>query len=168
MPVVTARVTAPLPEPEAGDRVNHAALSLADQVSVPPPVLLMLSVWAAGLVPPCVAVKERLVGFAPIAGLTESIGAEGGAINCANSGISAANLRIVRPPALTLSEVDELPAPAAASGVVPIDAAPTAMDVVAVADDGATRMVARGAMEGRLPLFVFTEEASLEEVVVSA
>ena len=164
MPVVTVRVTAPLPEPEAGERVNHGALPLADQVNVPP-VLLMLSVWAAGLAPPCVAVKVKLVGLAPIAGLTEITGAEGGAINCANPGISAANLLIDRPPALPLPEVDELPAPAVASGVAPIDAVPAAMDAVAVADDGATRMVARGAMEGRLP--VFAEEDSLEEVVVS-
>ena len=165
MPVVTVRVTAPLPEPEAGDRVNHAALSLADQVRVPPPVLVMLSVWAAGLVPPCWAVKERLVGLAPIAGLTESIGAEGGEVNCANPGISAANLLIDRPPALPLPEVEELPTPAAASGIVPVGAVLTAMDPLAVAGDGATRMVARGAMEERLP--VFAEKTSLEEVVMS-
>ena len=165
MPVVTVRVTAPLPEPEAGDRVNHAALSLADQVSVPPPVLLMLSVWAAGLAPPCWAVKERLVGLAPIAGLTEITGAEGGEINCANPGISAANLLIDRPPALPLPEAEELPAPAAASGIVPVGAVPAPMDLLAVADDGATLMVARGAMVGRL--LVFGVEASLEEVVVS-
>jgi hypothetical protein len=51
--------------------------------------------------------------------------------------------------------------------MVPVDAVPAAMDPVAVADDGATLMVARGAMEGRLPVFLFEEEASMEEVVVS-
>jgi hypothetical protein len=96
-----------------------------------------------------------------------AVGAEGGEINCANPGISAANLLIDRPPALPLPEVEELPAPAAASGIVPVDAAPAAMDLVVVVDDGATLMVARGAMEERLPVFLFAEEASLEEVVAS-
>ena len=112
--------------------------------------------------------KEKLVGLAPMAGLTtgltEITGAEGGEVNCANPGISAANLLIDRPPALP-TEVAALPAPAAASGVVPVDAVPVVMDAVAVANDGATRMVARGAKEGRLP--VFGEEAMWEEVVVS-
>lgn len=164
-PVAALAVTVPFPVPEAGPTVSQAALPLALHASVPPPVLLMLSVRAAGLAPPCVAVKERLVGLAPIAGLTEIAGAEGGEINCANPGISAANLLIDRPPALPLPEVEELPAPAAASGIVPVDAMPAAMDPVVVADDGATLMVARGAMEGRLPVFV--EEAIGEEVVVS-
>ena len=109
--------------------------------------------------------KEKLAGLAPIAGLTETTGAEGGNINCFNPGISEANLLIDRPPALPLPEVEELPAPAAASGMVPVDAVPAAVDPVVVVDDGATLMVAKGAMVGRLP--VFTEEASLEEVVVS-
>lgn len=68
VPVVTVSVTAPLPMPEAGLTVSQAALSLADQVSVPPPVLLMVRVWADGLAPPCVAAKEKLAGLAPIAG----------------------------------------------------------------------------------------------------
>ena len=152
MPVVTVRVTAPLPEPEAGERVNHGALPLADQVNMPPPVLRMLSVWAAGLAPPCVAVKERLVGLAPIAGLTEIAGAEGGEINCANPGISAANLLIDRPPALPLPEVEGLPAPAAASGIVPVGAVLAAKDPLVVADDGATLMVAKGTAAPTLPL----------------
>ena len=153
MPVVTVSVTAPLPEPEAGERVIHGALLLADQVSVPLPVLLMLSVWAAGLTSPFVAVKVRLVRLAPIAGFTDSVGAEGGEINCANPGISATNLCIVRPPPPRFSEVDELAVP----GV--------AIDPVAVADDGATLRVARGATEERLP--VFLKEVSLGEVEVS-
>jgi hypothetical protein len=44
VPVVAASVTAPFPVPEAGLTVNQAALSLALQLSVPPPVLLMLRV----------------------------------------------------------------------------------------------------------------------------
>src|SRR5215831_15222028 len=59
-----------LPVPAAGLRVSHAALSLAVQLKVPLPVLLRLTVWAAGVLPPCCAVKDRLVGVAPIAGGT--------------------------------------------------------------------------------------------------
>jgi hypothetical protein len=33
----------------------------------------MLKVWAAGLAPPCVAAKERLVGLVPIAGGTGAV-----------------------------------------------------------------------------------------------
>jgi hypothetical protein len=43
-PVTALSVTVPLPVPEAGLRVSHAVLSLALQVNVPPPVLLMLRV----------------------------------------------------------------------------------------------------------------------------
>ena len=69
-PVVTLTVTTPLPVPEAGLTASQGALSLADQVRVPPPVLLRLRVWVAGLLAPCWAVKERLVGLAPMAGGT--------------------------------------------------------------------------------------------------
>ena len=68
--MVAVNVTAPLPVPADGDTVNHAALSLAVQLKVPPPVLLILTVWAAGLLPPCWAVKDKLVGLAPRAGGT--------------------------------------------------------------------------------------------------
>jgi len=68
VPVVTVSVMAPLPVPEAGLTVSQASLSLAVQVSVPPPVLLMVRVWADGLAPPCVAAKEKLAGLALIAG----------------------------------------------------------------------------------------------------
>jgi len=44
VPVAAVNVTVPFPVPEAGLSVNQAALSLADQLSVPPPVLLMLTV----------------------------------------------------------------------------------------------------------------------------
>jgi hypothetical protein len=144
VPVATLAVTAPVPVPEAGLSDNQVVLSLALQLKVPPPVLLMVKVCAVGLPPPCWAVKDRLVGLAPIAGLTETTGAGGGEVNCVNPGISAANLLIDRPPPPPLPEVDELPAPAAASEVVPVDAVPTAMDLVVVIDDGATLMVARG------------------------
>ena len=44
VPVVAVRVTLPLPVPLAVESVNHEALSLALQLKVPPPVLLMLRV----------------------------------------------------------------------------------------------------------------------------
>jgi hypothetical protein len=47
-------------------------LSLADQVKVPPPWLLMFKVCGAGLAPG-VAVKERLVGLIPMAGGTGAV-----------------------------------------------------------------------------------------------
>jgi hypothetical protein len=49
--VLTVSVTGPFPVPEAGDKVNHAALSLAFQLKVPPPVLLIVRFWAAGVAP---------------------------------------------------------------------------------------------------------------------
>ena len=158
MPVATLAVTAPLPVPEAGLSDNQAVLSLADQLRVPPPALLTVRVCAVGLPPPCWAVKDRLVGFALIAGLTDSTGTEGGEINCANPGISAANLCIVRPLAPPLLEAEEVAAPAAASGVVPVGAVPTAMDPVAVAKDGATLMVARGTAA---PALLLSDDGSL-------
>ena len=68
--MVTLAAAVPLPVPADGDTVNQAALSLAVQLKVPPPVLLILTVWAAGLLPPCWAVKDKLVGLAPRAGGT--------------------------------------------------------------------------------------------------
>ena len=68
-PVATLAVTVPLPVPEAGLSDNHVALSLVLQLKVPPPVLLMVKVWVAGLAP-AGAVKDRLVGLAPMAGGT--------------------------------------------------------------------------------------------------
>ena len=43
MPVIALNVTVPFPVPVPGLRVNHEAVSLAVQLNVPPPVLLMLS-----------------------------------------------------------------------------------------------------------------------------
>ncbi len=111
---------------------------------MPPPVLLMLRVCEAGLTPPWVAVKDRLVGLAPMAGPTEGTGAEGGEINRDSSGISAANLRMDRPPAPPILEPDTFSVLAAASGMAPVGAVLTAVDPVAAADNGVTLMVARG------------------------
>ena len=65
----TVNVMGAFPVPEDGDNASHAALSLADQLKVPPPVLLIVKVWAAGLTPAW-AVKVKLVGLAPMAGAT--------------------------------------------------------------------------------------------------
>jgi hypothetical protein len=70
--VVAVNVTVPLPVPDVGLRVNQGTFSLTDQVRVPPPVLLILTVWLAGLVPPRVAVKAIVVGLAPMVGGTEA------------------------------------------------------------------------------------------------
>ena len=67
-PSVAVTVIVPLPVPEAGETESHEALSLAVQLRVPPPVLLSVRVCVAGLLPPCCAVKVRLVGLVPIAG----------------------------------------------------------------------------------------------------
>lgn len=134
---------APAPVPDAGLTDNQVALALALQFKVPPPVLLMVTACVKGLLPPCWAEKDRLIGFVPIAGLTETTGAEGDDSNCVNPGISAANLLIDRPPAFPLPEAEALLVPAAASGMVPVVVVPTARDPVVV-DDGAALIVARG------------------------
>lgn len=157
--MVTLAVTTLFPVAEAGETASQVVLELALQLKVPPPVLLMVKVRAVGLLAPCWAVKDRLVGLVPIAGLTETTGSEGGEINCANPGMSAANLLIDRPPALLLPAVEELPLFAVATGVVPIDAVPTAMDPVVVADDGATLMVARGTVA---PTLLLSDDGSLD------
>jgi hypothetical protein len=77
-PIATLTVTTPLPVPEVCDSVNQSIFSLALQLRVPPPVLLMFTVWLVGLAAPCVAAKARLVGLAPTAGGTEGGGVTGG------------------------------------------------------------------------------------------
>ena len=69
-------------------------------------------------------------------GLTESAKAVDGEISCVNSGIPADIPRNVRPPEPPLSGEDELPTPAAASGIVPVGAVPVAEDPMDVTDDG--------------------------------
>lgn len=59
--VLTLAVIVPAFVPLAGLRPSHAALSLAVQARVPPPVLEMLNVLGAGLSPPAVPEKARLL-----------------------------------------------------------------------------------------------------------
>ena len=68
----TVTVTTLLSVPEIRSSVSQGASSLADQVKVPPPWLLIFKVWGAGLAP-AVAVKERLVGLIPMAGGTGAV-----------------------------------------------------------------------------------------------
>ena len=53
--------------------LSQDALSVTLQESVPPPVLLTVTVWLAGLLPPAVPEKARLVGLRPIAGGTGAV-----------------------------------------------------------------------------------------------
>lgn len=55
--------------PDAGDRINHADVLLAVQVKVPPPALEILKVLGAGLAPPAVPEKVRLLRLSWIAGV---------------------------------------------------------------------------------------------------
>jgi hypothetical protein len=64
----TDSVTVPVLVPLAGDRLSHVASSVTAQFSVPPPVLEIVRFWVAGLAPPTVAVKAKLVGEAPMVG----------------------------------------------------------------------------------------------------
>jgi hypothetical protein len=126
-------VTVPLPVPEAELSVSQAAFSLAVQVRVPPPVLLMVRVWAAGLPPPCWAVNVKAVGLTPIAG--EGVG-DGVGVGDAGvriwliPGISESR----RPNALEPLALAESPDPTAASPVLP----DVAMAEVAESDDDPT------------------------------
>ena len=116
-------MTEPLPVPDSGDRVNHEALSLADQVKVPPPVLLIASVWAAGFVPPCVAVKDRLVGLAPMAGGTGAAvtvkvtGTETGEAPVAVNVIVAVYVPVASVPKVVVTVAEPLPVPDAGESV---------------------------------------------------
>ena len=68
--MVTLTDTVPFPVAEAGEAASQVVSGLALQFKVPPPVLLIFTLCGIGLPPPCWAVKERLVGLAPIAGGT--------------------------------------------------------------------------------------------------
>jgi hypothetical protein len=107
-------------------------------------------------------VKEKLVGLAPIAGLivggdVDGVGA--GDSNCVKPGISAANLFIDRPPAFPFPEVEELPPPAAASGIVPVDAVPVPTAPEVVPEVGAMLMVARGMVA---PIVLLSDDVSVD------
>jgi hypothetical protein len=58
-------------ESTVGLRLSHAAGSLAVQLKVPPPVLVMLNVWAAGFALPSAAVNVRLAILGLVVGVGE-------------------------------------------------------------------------------------------------
>ena len=71
--VLTLNVTDPEPVPVRTLGVSHVAFSEIDQFRVPAPVLLMVSVCAVGLLPPCIPVNERLVALSPIVGVGAAV-----------------------------------------------------------------------------------------------
>jgi hypothetical protein len=177
---VALTATVPLPVPEAGDTVSQAALSLADQVKVPPPVLLMLRLWAAGLLPPCWAENDKLVGLAPMAGGTGAGGededdAVEGLTSCVSPGISAARRDIDRPPVGVLDPLDVFFGAAAfvapANAVVPVDELRGAIVfgvAVVMVVVAAVPISVSGAVAGAATVLVLFEiEVSLDRVVVS-
>lgn len=160
-----ARVPVFVPEAAAAPLTfNQGIVEAAVQVRVPVPAFVIVTDWLAGAAPFCTAEKESAVGVSPIVGVGVDGGGgatdnEGGESNCVNPGISAANLLIDLPPALPLPEVEELPVLAAASGMVPVDVAPTAMVPEVVANDGVTLMVASGTAT---PTLLLSEDGSVD------
>ena len=71
--VLTFNVTDPEPVPAETLGVNHGAFSEIDQLRVPAPVLLMVSVWALGLLPPCTPVNAMLDALSPIVGVGAAV-----------------------------------------------------------------------------------------------
>ena len=104
--------------------MSQAALSLAVQVNVPPPVLLMLNAWLDGLLPPCWTENDRLRGLAPIDGVEVGggVGVEAGAgdISWPKPGISeSSRLNALDPPEAVPGVGDDPPEAAAVSPLVP-------------------------------------------------
>jgi len=54
--------------PLVGESVSHAALDEVVQFNVPPPELEMFNACVAGLLPPCMPLKVKLVGLQDIQG----------------------------------------------------------------------------------------------------
>ena len=62
--MLTLAVTGPgVDEPDVGFKLNQLALSETFQLRLPPPLLVILKDWLAGLAAPWVAVKLRLAGL---------------------------------------------------------------------------------------------------------
>ena len=61
------------PVPDTGDRESQELGEFTLQLKVPVPELLIVTVCDAGLVPPCVAEKARLVGLRPIVGICGAV-----------------------------------------------------------------------------------------------
>ena len=55
--------------PETGESASQELVELTLQLSGPVPELLIVTAWEAGLLPPCMAEKARLVGLRLIVGI---------------------------------------------------------------------------------------------------
>ena len=121
-------VAVPAPVPVPGVCHSQVASWLMPQRSTLLPALLMVKVWAGGLLPPCCAVKDRLGGVMPMVESTESDGSVGGETSCAKPDISADIPRIDRPPEPPLPEEAGFPTPAAAKGMMPAGIVPVAVN----------------------------------------
>lgn len=71
--MLAVTVIVPVPVPDAGLTVSHAALSDAVQLSVPFPELEMVTVLLAGLLPPWTAEKDSDVALSPIVGVGAAV-----------------------------------------------------------------------------------------------
>lgn len=90
-------VIVPVSLPEAGPRVNHAAITVAFQFNVPWPMFVTVRACVVRLLSPCRALKEKLGELTPIAGFGNSgagMGMGGGAASGVSPGISDMSLRI--------------------------------------------------------------------------
>jgi hypothetical protein len=85
----------PVPWPEAGPKVSHAAGAAAFQFKVPSPKFVTVRVCVVGLLSPCRTLKEKLGELTPITGFDDDWdGLEiGGAASCFNPGTSDKSLR---------------------------------------------------------------------------
>ena len=119
--MVTLSVMVPFPVPEVGETASQVVLGLALQFKVPP-LLLMVTVWGAGLVAPWVAVKESAAGLAPRVGGTVDDGGgddDAGLMSCASPGISDARRDIERPAGGVLAPIEAFAVAAPAFAVAP-------------------------------------------------
>jgi hypothetical protein len=89
-PALVISAIVPVPWPEAGPKVSHAAGAAAFQLKVPSPKFVMVRVCVVGLLSPCRTLKEKLDELTPITGFDgDWDGLEiGGAASCVNPGTS--------------------------------------------------------------------------------
>jgi hypothetical protein len=71
--VLTLTVRDPFPVPDDGLTLSQAAFSVALQLSVPEPVLVMVIVWLAGFVPPWTPVNDKFVVLKPMVGVGAAV-----------------------------------------------------------------------------------------------
>lgn len=92
---MAVNVIVPVSLPEAGPRVNHAAVAVAFQFNVPWPMFVTVKVCVVELPSPRRALKEKLGELTPITGFGndgDGIGIGCGAASGVNAGISDMSL----------------------------------------------------------------------------